>query len=312
MGVQCRMTIYSTNLESAEKSAKAAFDRIAQIEAAASDYRVDSDVAWLTKAAGNGEFVRITPETEYLLQRSCELATASHGAFDPTVGPVTKLWRIARREQTMPALAMRQAAAELVNYRQIEISKTSNSGPVARLERAGMSLDFGAIAKGYAAEEAVKTLQANGTSTCLVALSGDIYAGDAPPGARGWRIAIASGQQQSDVADAFVMLKNQGLSTSGDTEQIVEIGGQRYSHIIDPRIGWAISDRRSVTVIGPHGWMHDSVATALCVLDESGSRDLLKKYPDCAAVIFEKIGDQLERRTLGNPDLLRKIEFTSK
>ncbi len=312
MGVQCRMTIYSTNLASAEKSAKAAFERIAQIESAASDYRVDSDVAWLTKAAGTGNFVAIAPETQFLLMRGCEVARACDGAFDPTVGPVTKLWRKARQDKAMPEDSIRRSAADLVNFRQIEISETSNSPPVARLERAGMSLDFGAIAKGYAAEEAVKTLRANGTSTCLVALSGDIYAGDAPPDARGWRIAIASGQQESDAADAFVMLENQGLSTSGDTEQIVELGGKRYSHIIDPRIGWAISDRRSVTVIGPYGWMHDALATALCVLDEAESRELLKKYPDCAAVVFERIEDNVQRRVLGNPEVLCKIEFTSK
>lgn len=312
MGVQCRMTIYSTNVASAEESAKAAFERISQIESAVSDYRVDSDVAWLAKAAGSGEFVAIAPETQFLLIRSCELARASNGAFDPTVGPVTKLWRSARRDQKMPEESIRRTAADLVNFHRIELSKSSNGAPVARLQREGMSLDFGAIAKGYAAEEAVKMLRAMGTSTCLVALSGDIYAGDAPPGARGWRIAISSGQQQIEVADAYVMLENQGLSTSGDTEQIVELDGMRYSHIIDPRIGWAISERRSVTVIGPHGWMHDALATALCVLDEAASRELLKKYPDCAAVIFERIDDQVQRRMLGNPEMLRTIEFTSK
>ena len=306
------MTIYSTNAATAEESAKAAFARIAEIDAAASDYRVDSDVTRLAKAAGTGDFVAIAPDTQELLKRGCEVAQASGGAFDPTVGPVSKLWRSARRDQTLPSESMRQAAAELVDFHQINMAQPSNAAPAARLGKPGMSLDFGAIAKGYAAEEAVKVLRSRGQPRCLVALSGDIFVGDPPPHSVGWRVAIVSGQDQSQNADGFAILTNQGLSTSGDAEQVIELGGKRFSHIIDPRIGWATSERRSVTVIGPQGWMHDALATALCVLDEPAGTELLSQYPECAAVVFELHDKVVTRRELGNRGLLGQIELTVK
>ncbi len=193
-----------------------------------------------------------------------------------------------------------------------DIDLSAAPGPTARLKRTGMSLDFGAIAKGYAAEEAVKIIKARGLPSCMVALSGDIFVGNRPPGSNGWRVAIVSGQHGPESPDAFIELENQGLSTSGDTEQFVEIGGDRFSHIIDPRKGWAISEQRSVTAIGPLGWMHDGLATALCVLDEPDGQRLMKNYSQCAAVVFERTGDQVSRRSLGNVELLREIEFNSK
>lgn len=312
MGVQCRIVIYSSNIARAEESAKAAFARISEIDAAVSDYRVDSDVARLSAAAGNGLFVPVAPDTQFLLKRSLEVAHASGGAFDPTVGPVTKLWRVAKREHAMPDQSVIETAAGLVNSQNIDLKSNSDGDPAARLKRGGMALDFGAIAKGYAAEEAVKVIRAAGQTSCMVALSGDIFVGDRPPGSSGWRISIVSGQQRPDHPDAAVELENQGLSTSGDTEQFVEIGGKRFSHIIDPRQGWAISDQRSVTVIGPSGWMHDALATAMCVLNAQESQEFLNQYPQCAAVVFERSGDQVNRKVYGETNLLQAIEFSPK
>ena len=306
MGVQCRLTIYSANAAAAEESAKAAFARISEIDAAVSDYRIDSDVARLAASAGTPDFVPISSDTQVVLARSLELARNSGGAFDPTVGPLTKLWRQARQDQAMPDKETLREAAARVDFHGVQVKAGH-----AQLAHAGMSLDFGAIAKGYAAEEAVKVLRARGDSRCLVALSGDVFAGDAPPHSAGWRVAISSGQSRTDSPEAYVFLKNQGLSTSGDSEQFIELGGTRYSHVIDPRAGWAMTASRSVTVIGPQGWMHDGLSTALCVLDGPEAKELVEKYPNCAAIVFERIDNKVQLRVLGNSHLLAKIQFNS-
>src|SRR5206468_257760 len=104
-----------------------------------------------------------------------------------------------------------------------------------RLDRAGMRLDLGGIAKGFAAGEALATLKKRGIARALVAGAGDIVVGDPPPDADGWTVAIAA----LDVPGARplppLLVKNAAVSTAGDAERFVEIGGRRYSHIVDPR-----------------------------------------------------------------------------
>ena len=153
-------------------------------------------------------------------------------------------------------------------------------------------------------------LAAHRVRSSLVALSGDIFAGDPPPGERGWTVDISSGQG-GNAAEASILLANEGLSTSGDTEQFIDIGGIHYSHIIDPRKGWAITDRRSVTVIGPHGWMHDAVSTALCAGSWAEGDVLLNHYRECAAVYFEAVNGSVRCTLQGKKSLLDRIEFRS-
>ncbi len=128
-----------------------------------------------------------------------------------------------------------------------------------------MQLDLGAIAKGYAADEALKTLRGLGVKRALIAVSGDIVAGDAPPGAQGWRVGLEpAGERLSCVTAA--------VSTSGDTEQFRDIGGVRYSHIIDPKTGLGLRSAIAVTVVARRGLDADPIATAISVMGEERGR----------------------------------------
>jgi thiamine biosynthesis lipoprotein len=94
-----------------------------------------------------------------------------------------------------------------------------------------------------------------GIRRALVAASGDLAIGDPPPGERGWRVGLGSG-------GSVELLRNCGVSTSGDSEQYAELGGVRYSHIIDPRSGWALRDSQPVTVVAKTASLADALATA--------------------------------------------------
>jgi thiamine biosynthesis lipoprotein len=132
-----------------------------------------------------------------------------------------------------------------------------------------MQLDVGGIAKGYAADQALLVLRHMGIRQAMVAASGDIALGDPPPGKKGWTIAIESLDTEATGSAKTVLLHNAGISTSGDTEQYVEIDGRRYSHIVDPATGLGLTDRIGVTIIAPTATASDSLATAVSVL---GSR----------------------------------------
>jgi hypothetical protein len=128
-----------------------------------------------------------------------------------------------------------------------------------------MRLDLGGIAKGYAADEAVKVLAKHGVERALVACGGDIRVSGPPPGTEGWRVAIAPLKPGAKPSEELI-LKDSAVSTSGDAEQFVEIDGKRYSHIVDPRTGIGLVGRMSVTVTAPDGTASDSLTKVVCVL----------------------------------------------
>jgi thiamine biosynthesis lipoprotein len=153
-----------------------------------------------------------------------------------------------------------------------------------------MQLDVGGIAKGYSADEALKALRRAGLERALVAIGGDIAVGKPPPGKRGWTIAIAP-LDSSAAKQPPVLLQNAAISTSGDAEQFVELGGVRYSHIVDPRTGQALTGRRSVTVVAPRGIDADSLATAVSVMPPAEGLKLIDATPGAQALVVIR-GDQ--------------------
>jgi thiamine biosynthesis lipoprotein len=142
------------------------------------------------------------------------------------------------------------------------------------LVRPGMRLDLGGIAKGYAADAARVVLAGRGVPQALVEIGGDLVVGAAPPEADGWVVAVP--YAEGDAREQVVV--HAAVSSSGDTEQYVEIAGRRYSHIVDPRTGLGLTDRLAVTVIAPDGFTSDGLSTLLSVLGEREGRALLRAH----------------------------------
>lgn len=276
MGVEARVTLFADDEESARGAAAAAFARIAELDAALSDYRPDSELMRLCARAGTGP-VRVGDDLFEVLRVAREVSLASDGAFDVTVGPAVVLWREARRTGRLPEEASLREARALVDWRLVRLNESERTVDLAR---AGMRLDLGGIGKGYAAQEAVEILKARGAERCLVALAGDIAAGGPPPGAEGWSISLQSGGKSGTL-----LLANAAVSTSGDTEQFVEIGGTRYSHVVDPRSGLGAQSRARATVIAPGGATADALASTLTVIGVDGAAALMDRFPDAAAAV---------------------------
>ena len=135
----------------------------------------------------------------------------------------------------------------------------------------GMRLDFGAIAKGFACDEAITVLKKHGITSALVDGGGDICVSAAPPGKPGWRIQIEP-EKPGEPAPLLV-LEDCAVATSGDRYRFVEIDGKRYSHIVDPRTGLGLTSRLTVTIVAPNATDADAVASAVSVL---GVKDGLK------------------------------------
>lgn len=273
MGTEFRIVLYAPDEASARAAAEAAFARIAALDSALSDYRAESELSRFARSSDGplaGPWVPLSPELFAVLAASAEVARASAGAFDVTVGPLVLLWRRARRQEELPSAEALAAARARVGFEALELDPARRA---ARLMRPGMRLDLGGIAKGYALDEARRVLAEHGLERVLIDGGGDLLAGAPPPGERGWKVAIAgldSADPLEDRASAELELAHAALATSGDLERSFELGGRRFSHILDPRTGEALTERRLVSVRAPSGMEADAWATALSVLGPAG------------------------------------------
>ncbi len=324
MGVPFAAAFYAPDEASANKAIEAAWGRIEHLNSLMSDYDSNSELMRLCRDSRPGQPIRVSPELFRVLSKSVAVSESSDGAFDVSVGPLVKLWRRARRQKELPDPKLLQEARELVGWRNIKLISTAvprdqqasrvasapgrnpdsakspgadalrltgdcSSGSVELL-KPGMKLDLGGIAVGYAADEAIRVLKQHGITRALIDGSGDIVVSDPPPGTTGWRIGIASLREPEAAPQHFATLSNCSISTSGDAYQFVELGGQRYSHIVDPKTGLGLTERCSVTVIAPDGITADALATAVSVLGPERGLKLIDSQP-CTAALFATLDE---------------------
>lgn len=281
MGVEFEVVLYAPDPASADKAFAAAFERIAELDRIMSDYDAESELSRLSAASPTQEPVALSRDLWMVLKYGQEVSGRSGGAFDVTAGPLTKLWRRARRQREVPTGEQIARALAATGYQHLVLDKTRRT---ARLARPEMRLDLGGIAKGYAADEALVAIGKHGIERALVRASGDIAVSQPPPGEKGWKVGIAPLDPDA-TPTRFVWLANQAISTSGDSRQHLVVGGKRYSHIIDPRTGWGIEGRRSVTVIARRGIESDALATAVSVLNPQAGIKLIDETPEASALI---------------------------
>lgn len=278
MGTRVLIVVYAADVAVAERAMQAGFDRIAMLDRELSDYREDSELMRLAARAGQGE-VAIGEDLFRVLQSAQTVAERSGGAFDVTQGALTRLWRSARKLSELPRSERVEQARAHGGYRFLHLDARMRT---ARIDRPGIGLDVGGIAKGYAADEALSAIAAQGVTRALVGLGGDIAVSDAPPGEPGWRVGIAPLAPAREAHEQTLMLRHAAISTAGDAEQWFEVDGRRYSHLIDPRSGWPMQGRSATTVIARRGIDADGLDTAAALLGPEAGARLLESVPGAA------------------------------
>ena len=278
MGVRTRLVVYATDETAAVNACRAAFDRVGQVEAAASDYYLKSELIALGKTATTRP-VKLSDDLFALLSEAQRIAQLSSGAFDVTVGPYVKLWRQARKDKKLPTPEAMAEAAQRVGWQKITINSQART---ATLAVPGMQLDLGGIAKGYAGDCAIRTLREHGIQSALFEAGGDIVLSDPPPGQTGWTIELVDAGPDMP---RTLTLANCAVSTSGDTEQYVEIAGQRYSHVVDPKTGIGLTTRAMSTVVAPKGIWSDGLSKPAEMLPPEKLEAFLQHFPGTRAYV---------------------------
>lgn len=262
--------------------AQAAFD---DLDRELSAWKSDSALAAVNRAAGGAEPVPIPPDFAIVLRFSLAICAESDGAFNPLVGPIMRAWGFngAAPRPAPPRADELRAAAALADWRTVELSAATNSTAV-RLPAAGMQLDLGAIAKGYAVDLAWQRLTAAGHTNLLIDLGGNLRAvGEAAPGRGGWRTGVRN-PFNDELLARFLMRSGEAVATSGNYERFVEIEGVRYAHIMDPRTGSPVAGMAGTTVVAPTAMLADALSTTLFILGPQRGAALLRSHPGCDAL----------------------------
>jgi thiamine biosynthesis lipoprotein len=283
MGVPFRITFYAANAEQADAGAEAVFRRVSELNAIMSDYETDSELSKLSRTSEEGSpEVKVSDDLWNVLAASQKLSRETGGVFDITIGPAVALWRKARREQQLPDPVRLENARTKVGFSNLVLDDKNHT---ARLLKRGMRLDLGAIAKGYAADEALKTLRQHGITRALVSMSGDLAIGDPPPGEKGWQVEIIGYDQAGGPPSAVIALANCGVSTSGDVSQRVGISGVRYSHVVNPFTGIGITNHALATVIARKDMVADALDTTCTMLGTHEALALADRYEVALRVV---------------------------
>ena len=288
MGSLFTVVLYADDEKSANTAAKRAFARVEALNGRLSDYDPESELMRFCRSSGPGKPMTLSDDLFTVLTHAQQLSRQTSGAFDVTVGPIVKLWRRARRQRELPSQKRLAEALALVGHQQIILDADRKTAELGKFE---MRLDLGGIAKGFAADEVLKELTLAGIQHAMVAASGDVVCGFAPPGQSGWRVAVAPLEAEAKPS-LFLRLAGRAVSTSGDAFQHVEIDGKRYSHIVDPKTGLGLVGRSSVTVVAPRGIQTDSLASAVSVLGPTRGIKLIDSLPEVAALIVTVEGDK--------------------
>jgi thiamine biosynthesis lipoprotein len=251
-----------------------ALAEIARLDRQLSCYSSASDVTWINTHAAR-EPVRVEPVLFNLLRRCQELAAATEGTFDITVGPLMHAWRLAEGSGVGPDDATVMRARRVIGFTNLILDEEASTVSFAR---PGVRLDLGAAGKGFAIDRAIDILRAHGVESALLhGGTSSVHAlGSPTPGAQaGWRVAW----HQSPGPDGTFTLRDGALSVSAVHGRQFIANGRRYGHVMDPRTGMPTRAASSAIVTGPGSLECDALSTALLVLGGRGTAVLRLRFP---------------------------------
>jgi thiamine biosynthesis lipoprotein len=260
-----------------------AFSRLAEIDARMSISREASELSEVHKAAGTHP-IKVTPDVFTVISKGLEFSEDGNGAFDITVAPLVKLWGIGTSGARIPANAEIKAALSLINHRNVELNERAGT---VFLKKPGMGLDLGSVAKGYAADEVVRILRANGVGTALVDLGGNVLTMGRKPDGSPWRIGIQNPVEARGTKIGYVDITEGSVTTAGTYERFFERDGRRYFHILDARTGFpAWNDLSAVAILAPDSMTADGYDTLVFTLGLAEGRKLVESRHGMLEGIF--------------------------
>ncbi|MBF0137251.1 MAG: FAD:protein FMN transferase [Magnetococcus sp. DMHC-1] len=275
-----------------------AFREMARVESIMSSHKNATPVQHVN-AGPRGTLQPIPSELAGLLRTGLEITRLSNGAFDMGLQPLTSLWGFSRDDPAshLPDIAQLNTLVEQHHAGGLTLTGDTEGEYRIRLDHAGTGLDLGAIAKGYAIDQAAQVLDRAGVRNYIITAGGDMRMAGAK-GNRSWRVGIQHPREPAMVMAVVEPHATLAMATSGDYERFFIQDGIRYHHILDPKTGWpARSGIIAVSVQAPNNALADALSTTLFVLGAEAGLALLEKFPGCEAYLV--LEDGTHKKTAG-------------
>jgi thiamine biosynthesis lipoprotein len=299
MATRFEIVLHGENPSALRAAGEEALGQIEQLEAQLSLFRASSEIAHHNARAAQGP-VRITPLLFALLQQAQRLCEESGGAFDITVAPLVRCWGFMGGEGRLPrpeevAEARTKVGMALVQLNPAELT--------VQFAREGVTLDLGAIGKGYAVERAAEVLREAGVTSALIhGGTSTVQALEAPPGEEYWKIAIETPSPVPDAPPtllATVPLKEEAMSVSGVWGNSFQVEGRTFGHIINPRTGEPALGTVLAAVVLPSATETDALSTALLTVGAPGHDAIASLRPGMRTLVVSESGGQLHVEAKG-------------
>ncbi len=282
LGTICTVNAFDEGAESLYGEISA---RLMEIDASFGVNRPGSDIARVNASAGKDR-IAVRPDVFLVLKTALRFAQRSGGAFDPTIGPLVSLWGIGTDHQKVPSQSEIEAALAFVDWRKVVLDEADSS---VFLEKEGMALDLGGIAKGYAADEVIRILKERNVSRAVIDLGGNVCVFGSKADGSAWKVGIKNPSDGGKSVAAALSLPG-GLSvvTSGNYERYFVSGGRRYHHIIDPKTGCPGGGSvASATIIAASSMEADAMSTTAFLM---GRDAFLRAFPGTSCVFISSDG----------------------
>ena len=261
--------------------------RLVEINDSMSTYQKDSEITRFNNLHKTGEPFEISDDFLRVMQTAKAIFELSNGAWDGTVNPLVDLWGFGRagRHKALPKKSAIQALMPNIGFDHIQILP---NGALVK-KRKLVTLDLSSIAKGYGVDQVAATVLQAGFKNFLVEIGGELVASGRRKDGKLWRIGINRPRRDAAVNEIFkaLDLNNRAFATSGDYRNFFEIDGVRYSHVIDPRTGFPVSNGVvSVSIIADNCTLADGLATAVMVMGPSKGLDLINRLKEVEGLII--------------------------
>jgi len=264
MGSPFSIIFYADDSLKASLLARQSFDLVDSFVLIFSDYIDSSELSKLSATAGSKTAATsVSPAMFDMMLLAKKAFDKSEGAFDITIGPLSKFWRKCRKTKQFPTDEQVKSVQKLIGFNKLILDTIHKK---VTLIQPCMKLDLGGIAQGYIAQKIIDFLYSQQISRALVNASGDIVVSGAPPGLKGWSVGVNLPESTDELLPETLTLQHKAITTSGDAYQFMEHNGKRYSHIIDPHTGYGVTYLRNVTAIANDGVTADWLATACSIL----------------------------------------------
>jgi len=285
MGIEVEFILRDSDETHAQKASESAFAEMARLEGILSNWKENSKISKINRSQA-GKWIPVSREIFEVLSKGMKISESTNGAFDLTVGKLTRLWGFYTGEPKKPSKEKLDEALAVVDYSLIELDSKKQA---LLIKKSGVEIDLGGVAKGYILEKGFEVLKSFGIKAGLINGSGDIYVWGKKPGDKLWNIAVEDPLNRNRPL-TILSVTDTAIFSSGDYERKFIEEGKVYHHILDPKTGLPANKCHGVTIIGKSISDINGLSSAVFVLGPEEGISFIEKNPGLSAIVVDADG----------------------